>query len=223
MYTRFLISILFILSFNTSGFSQTPGFRAGIHLGIGEARITKAGISNQTGKLSLQGGLAASYQFTKNIGLVNNILFTTKGSRTSGTETVSGFFGSQQYTYEEDFSLQYIEIPLMLKVSLGLGSFHLKAFSGPSANFNISGNADRTYDDPEYNKDHGFTNKEITGLNLLEYTLVLGGGIDIELSDESVLYLELRESLALNSFGEINIKDAFNQYITAGIGFLYKY
>jgi hypothetical protein len=159
--------------------------------------------------------LGASYQFNNNFGLTGNILYISKGSRTSGTERVTGFLGHKDYTYEENFSLSYIEIPLLAKLSLGAGSFHLKGFAGPAISFSMSGKHDRVYDDTDYNEDNGFTGRDIPGLNLMEYSGILGTGIDIELSDGNIFYLELRENFSFNSFGRINNRDAFNNYFSS--------
>jgi hypothetical protein len=220
---RKIFILFFSIQVSTLCFSQSDGFRMGAHFGMGQATIKEANISRQTGKLALQAGLSMNYQFFKNFGLNSNILFTSKGSRSSGSETVYGFFGSKEYTYEEDYSLYYVEIPLMPKLSLGGEKFFVKVFAGPSLNFNLYGKQDKVFDDANYHEQNGFTNREIKGLNLLEYSLVYGGGFDVEVSDNSIFSLEVRESRSLNSFGEINTKDAINQYFMVGIGYLNKF
>jgi hypothetical protein len=218
-----ILILFFLFQLSPLCFSQSNGLRIGASLGVGEATIKKTDISNQTGKLAFQGGLALNYQFIKNFGLYGNILYATKGSRSSGTERVSGFFGTTDYKFEEKYVLDYIEVPVMPKLSFGGEKFYIKIFAGPSLNFNLSGKQNKQYEDASYNQDNGYGFRKITGLQLVEYALVYGAGFDVEISDGSVLFLEIRQSKALNSFGTINNKNAYNQYFTLNAGYLIKY
>ncbi|MBX9853683.1 MAG: PorT family protein [Cytophagaceae bacterium] len=202
---------------------QSPGLALGGHFGIGQAKISKANINNQTGRLALQGGLSLNYQFVKNFGLYGNILFSGKGSRASGNDVQSTFFGNKEFPFEQKYNLYYIEIPVMAKLSLGINNFYFKAFAGPSINFNVKGTESKIYEDKDYHEQNGYSDREIQGLNLMEYSFCYGGGIDVEIAQQSIFFLEVRNNIGMNTFGKINNLDAFNQYFGLGLGILYKY
>ena len=220
---RTIFLTIALLSFFHSSYSQSPGLAIGGHFGIGQAKIAKANVTNQTGRLALQGGLALNYQFINNFGLYGNILFSGKGSRASGTDVQSTFFGNKEFPFEEKYNLYYIEIPVMAKLSVGINNFHLKAFAGPSVNFNVKGTQSKIYEDKDYNQENGYEDREIQGLNLMEYSFCYGGGIDVVIAEQSIFFLEARNNIGLNTFGKINNLDAFNQYFGLGFGILYKY
>lgn len=203
--------------------AQTPGFRMGGMFGVGESRIKSEGITNETGKLALTAGMTMTYQFSKNFGIYANALFTTKGTKSAGVERVSGIFTYTDYSYMRRFSLYYIEIPVMPKVSVGLKNFHLKAFAGPSLNFNILAKEDKEYDNQAYNNDYGYSGRNLPGVNVLEYSLVYGGGIDVEVSNRDLLFLEVRASTGITHLGSINGQDATNKYLMVGLGYQYTY
>jgi hypothetical protein len=218
---KYLVFLPAFLLITHVGFAQSPGFRYGARIGIGQAKISGASIVNQTGRLAFNAGLTANYQFNNHVGLSADFLFTSKGSRASSSETKSGFFNSTTYNYEEIYKLYYFEIPIMAKVSVGFSNFHPKIFVGPSINFNLLGTQTRTYEDPNYNTDHGFSDRKIPGLQLMEFSGVVGAGFDVEMANEKILFLDIRYNSALNSFGIINGRSAYNNYFTVGVGYLY--
>lgn len=218
------IFILFFLIISTHlSFSQTEGLRLGVYAGIGQSNIRKGNISNSTGKLALQGGLAMNYQFSKNLGLYSNLLLTGKGAEGNGTETVSGLPGSGEYKYKQEFSLYYIEIPIMPKVSIGTEKFYIKAFAGPSINFNVGAKQDKMYETPTIDNQLGYSGRNMPEVELIEYSLVCGAGFDVETANKNIFFMEARYNSALNSLGPVNSTKAFNQYFTVGLGYLYKY
>jgi hypothetical protein len=217
-YPYFLLAFLFITHLSSG---QSAGFRYGARFGIGQANISRAGIQNQTGKLALNAGLTANYQFNNHLGLNADFLFTSKGSRASGIDTRSGVFGSASYKYEESYKLYYFEIPVMAKLSIGFSNLHLKVFAGPSVNFNLTGTQTRSYEDPDFNRDNGFSERKIPGLQLMEFAGVAGAGFDVEMDNKQILFLDARYSGAYSSFGVINGSNAYNNYFTVGVGYLY--
>jgi hypothetical protein len=216
-YLYFLIAFLFITHLCSA---QSAGFRYGVRFGIGQANISGAGIGNQTGKLALNAGLTSSFQFNKHLGLNADFLFVSKGSRASGTTSTGGLFPSN-YKYEESYKLYYFEIPVMAKLSIGFSNLHLKAFAGPSINFNLKGTQTRTYEDQNFNNNSGFSDRKIPGLQLMEFAGVAGAGFDVEMGNKQILFLDARYNWALNSFGVINGNNAYNNYFSVGVGYLY--
>ncbi len=220
---KLLIVLVTLPLFYTSAMAQSPGFRSGLIVGIGQATIKNSTISDQTGKLAFMAGFGLNYQFTKNLGLYGNVLFSSKGSSFTGSDQGNGVLSVNNYSYKQSVSLYYIEIPIMPKVSIGFNNFHLKAFAGPSFNFNLYGKESKTYDDANYNQSNGYQKKDIANLSVVEYSFVYGGGFDIELDNNDVLFLEVRDNMGLNSFGQINNANSYSRYFAIGIGYLYTY
>lgn len=200
--------------------AQFDGFKYGGRFGIGQARINEAELGDQRGKLALSGGITSTYYFSKTFGLQADFLFTSKGSRASGEEVVQGFFGTTRFQYEEIYRMFYLEVPVTARLAFGSENFLVKFYGGPSINFNLLGTQSRTYEDPDYNDDHGFTDREINGLELLEGAGVYGTGFEVA-ADEGIFFLDIRNTIAFSSFGIINGRKAFNNYFVIGVGYLY--
>jgi len=205
----------------TTAIAQTPGFRSGLIFGIGQATIKNSSIDNQTGKLAFLAGFGLNYQFTKYFGLYGNILFVSKGTSFTGADGGNGITGSNPY--KQTVSLGYIEIPVMPKLSVGIDNFHFKAFAGPSMNFNLYGKETKTYNDPNYNQNNGYRWQNVPNLSVVEYSFVYGGGFDVELPNNDVLFLEIRDNIGLTSLGQINGINSYNKYFAVAFGYLYTY
>lgn len=219
---KFLV-ILFLLALSIASFSQSEGFRIGARFGLGESRFSgMTSTAQMEEKLSLSGGISASQQFTNNFGLMMNALFVNKGAMVKGTTyTDPDFFGNRRaYTYTDDLSLFYAEVPVMAKVSVGFKNFHIKAFAGPSVNFHLFGIQTRTYQDQTYNDNNGFEAR-MKDNDITEFAGVYGIGFEAETKDNQLFYLDLRFSNAFDSFRTIEGRNAKNQYFSVGIGYEY--
>jgi hypothetical protein len=217
-----LILIVVLLPFTT--FAQSKGLRLGVLFGVGKAKVENEDFLNQSGKIALGGGLGMTYQLTKNIGVYGNLLFTSKGTKSTGTEMFSGPSGQINYSYWKGLSFYAVEIPLMPKLSVRLNRFHLKAFAGPSINFNIHTNEEKIYDDINFDKDQGYKDQKVD-VPLLEYSVVWGGGLDAEVSEKDILFVEFRkqEDLNMNAINIVNNNHYYNEYYMISIGYLHKY
>jgi hypothetical protein len=204
--------------------SQSEGFRYGCHFALGTSTFGPARSLNEESKLSFNTGIAVNYQFNKNFGLNMNALLASKGSKINGVITTSsgGLLGGGQkeFRFEDNYRFLYAELPVLPKVSVGIGNLYFKAFAGPSFNFNLLNTLTRTYDDAEYNSDHGFDRK-YDDVEVMEYSVVYGTGIDVETDESRVFFLDIRFNNALKPFGRIAGNDAYNKYFSIGIGYLY--
>ena len=219
-----LILTLAALLLVIAAFAQSAGFRYGAHFALGTSTFGPVRNLNEESKLSFNTGIAANYQFTKHFGLNMNALLASKGAKINGTILTSsgGFFGGgqQEYRYEDNYRFLYAEIPVLPKLSVGVGNLHFKVFAGPSVNFNLLNTLTRTYDDPEYNDNNGFDQK-YEDVEVMEYSVVYGTGIDVETDESSIFFLDIRFNNALSSFGNIAGNDAYNKYFSIGLGYLY--
>lgn len=207
-----------IISFNL--FAQSEGLRYGARFGIGESRFTKESLSAQQGKLSFNTGLAANYQFFENFGLTLDALFVSKGTKAQGSVTRSTFTGTREIQFEETYRMFYAEIPLMAKASVGFNNFYLKAFAGPSLNFNLLSTYSRDYDDPD---ETDISDEQMKNLEVMEQTIVYGVGFEVEMADHELFFLDFRNSTGLSSFGKVTStgEDGYSSYFSIGIGYMY--
>jgi hypothetical protein len=216
-----LFILLLIGSLPLSVFAQSKGFRFGGMFGLGEGRIKNPTITSQSGKLAVTGGFGVNYQFRKIFGLYGNLLYTSKGAKADGIE--GSVIGT--YPYEQTFSFSAIEIPVMPKLSFGFNKFYLKAFAGPSVNFNLSSKEDKVYNNSTYDFDHGYENKDLD-VPFVDYSFVFGGGIDWETSEKNIFFLEYRRNkdLRLKSINAVNENTHYyNRYYVFAFGYLCKF
>lgn len=211
-----LILIIAMLPFSTK--AQSKGTRLGLMFGVGKAKVDNENFLNQSGKIALGGGFGLSYQLSENFGMYGNVLFTSKGTKSTGTDISSG------QTYWKGLSFYAIEIPVMPKLSVRLNRFYLKAFAGPSVNFNIHTNEEKIYDDSHYNNEQGYKDQAVD-VPFLEYAVVWGGGIDAEISGKDILFVEFRktEDLNMNAINIVNNNHYYNDYYLISVGYHYKY
>ncbi len=107
--------------------------------------------------------------------------------------------------------MYYIEVPVMLKVSIPLGNLYLKAFAGPSINFNVDSKYNVDYSNSD---DYDQKNTTLTGVNTAEFSGVVGVGLDVEVPTGSVFSIDARYNAGLSPFGTIMTSgnDGFNNY-----------
>lgn len=116
-------SLIFVSS---AGFAQT--FQLGVKGGVNVSNFTGGDFANAK-KSSLVGfhaGAFVNYKFGQVISLQPELLFSTQGATIEDRET-----GNKQ-----DFKLNYVSIPVMLKVK-SPGGFYVE--TGPVVSINVSG------------------------------------------------------------------------------------
>lgn len=208
-----LVSISFV-------FAQPAGFKYYTRGGIGTSTFMHHKNSTQVGKIAFNIGMAAHYQFNKNVGFIVEGNFVSKGSRISGIEPA--VFPNSPKKYEDIYKLFYAEIPLMLNLSYPVNDMlYVRGFSGFSYNLNILGTYTRDYYD---SNNDDIIEQKIQGLNLTEYSVIYGFGLTVVDKTEHHYNLDFRVNTALNSFGEIRnsentIISGYNNYYTIGISY----
>lgn len=191
------------------------GFYVGGIAGIGQASFKNSSLPNQTNKLLVGGGVSAVYQFNRYVGAEVNGLIISKGTKATGTVPATLFTPADKY--EERYDLLYAEIPLMARLRYGFGNFYIKAFGGPSFNFNIGG----TYAiDFENSNSNDVSNSKINNLRVMETALVYGAGVEVDTEGVGLYSLSIRFSNGLSSIAKStrNNNDVYNQYFAICLG-----
>ena len=202
--------------------AQDQRFLYGGKFGIGESTINSESFANVNSKLMLSGGFSADYYFNDYLGLGMDFMLTSKGAKVDGFETTYDLLGNpKNHTYQSNYQLYYTEIPLMVLLRANLGGFYPKVFGGPSANFKLSASETRSFDEPEYDADHGYSLQKLKNTSTTEYAINYGAGADIPDRNGRVYFVELKISRGLNSFAMINSQDVKSNYygIFAGYKF----
>jgi hypothetical protein len=179
MKTTKLLAILFLLcAFSAGTFSQSILLRGGMNLG--NAQITDAG-SDDISTQSFTG-----YQFgilgeigSEIVALETGVLFSNKGVKTDG----SYFFDLVQV--DQQYSLNYLEVPIHAKVSFGPENFKIFASAGPYIGFGLNGKAkyetevggvtEEETEDIEFGSD-----EDEDDLKRFDYGLNVSAGIEID-------------------------------------------
>jgi hypothetical protein len=147
------------------------------------------------------------------------ILYSQKGFSSSATGVIS---------YEGDYRLNYLEIPLLVKINFGGEKVKLYVNAGPSIGYLLSGRvngrgsflglAGATLDEPIEFTDSP-TLLDITELdaNRIEAGLNFGGGLGYAILGNTALFVDLRYNMGLTDFN--NLEQSKNRVfaLTAGV------
>lgn len=218
MKKQIIFILICLLSISAS--AQEKGFYYGARFGLGEASLKSDAFDETNSKLLWTLGGATAYQFTKNVGLSADFLVTGKGTKASGVTEESGITGTTDYPYNGKVNLVYLDVPLLLKFSIGIQKVHFRAFAGPSLNFAFGGLYERTYENANYNENNGFS-REISTLETIDNALVYGLGVDAESSDGRLFFLDARIGKSMGSIGTLNGEKLKSSTFSLTAGYLF--
>lgn len=138
------------------------------------------------------------------IGFQTELLFNQKGS------------SFQLGNFKEEYKLSYLEVPVLLKVSIPVGALKPNIFAGPYAAFKLS--ESYTYTDLLT----GFDIESSDNTKTLDYGAVFGGGLDIDLNT-TVITFDGRYNLGLRELENVEEpKDIKNGSFSFNVGIGFK-
>ena len=170
---------LFILGFSLSAQAQTDlkyGAKVGLNFANLSGNDAPQGASTRTG-LVIGGFL--TYNFAPMFGLQPEVLYSMKGS--------SGATNGVSYT----FSLNYIEIPALLKfyIPLAPGSpVSANIYAGPDFAFNVASSVETSFNGQTNTTDESSNTKGF------DFNIMFGGGVGFNVGP-TTLGVELRYTL----------------------------
>jgi hypothetical protein len=163
-----------------------------------------------------QGGLVGEIGFSKNFALQFEFLYAQKGLRVEVPQ-IDDF--DQPYTAKSWFNVNYLDIPLVFKVSFPIGPVSIYGDVGPYAGIGLS--AKTTLDPDIYgtqSKDIGF---QKNGFKRFDFGFVFGAGIGYELW-KGDLFLDFRYDYGLTDINnvedEIKALPEYKKYCNRNIG-----
>lgn len=159
-------------------------FYAGVKGGLGLAGSwgADAGDSaSMTGTLraGFCGGAMGAVLFTENIGVQAEVLYAQKGKTGSG-----GIAGT---SVQEDWKSDYVEVPVMCRLSYPLKTSRVLGYAGPSFSYLLSSSYTKsTQSDVSGNSTAVTDTKEST--SAFDIGLALGGGMEFDIRTGEIIF-----------------------------------
>lgn len=215
-----VITLAFINS--TILFAQNQHFYLGPRIGIGESVVEFEAHEGERGGLALAAGLTTAYQFNPYIGITSDLLLVSKGGKFIGEINSIEANENRTYTYFDKYRIYAAELPVALKLSLPVSErFTLKAYGGPSFQFQLYGTESREFADRNYQIENSYVNRKLRTLNPLEYGLIYGGGFEMRSKENQLFFLDIRTNTSLSEIGVIQSKRAKTAYYMLSVGCLF--
>ena len=167
---KFTAFFIFFLFFSLITFAQVKiGPKAGLNI----ANLSGDDISDADSRTGFSGGLFLTYQVSDMFAIQPEAYYSMKGATYS--ETYSG------YTYKLTYSLDYIEIPVLLKLMIPLqgSTINPAIFAGPAVGFNTTHKVKVEVDNQSVEQD-------IEDIKSTDFSLVFGGGIGFPVGQNEI-------------------------------------
>ena len=172
------------------------GFSLGVKAGIDLSRVSNEDLPSgmeKVSKIGFQGGFVGNLGFGKFLSVQMELLFAQKGFKIKETE--SGV------TVKAWTTVNYLEIPLLLKFSLPAGPVVIFANVGPSFGIGLTG---KIATEPDLGMDQKVSFDD-GGLKRFDFGLLFGAGAGIKVGP-GLIYLDLRYGLGISDIN--NVTDA---------------
>jgi hypothetical protein len=178
-----LFSVLFLFSVTT--FAQ---MQAGLKAGLNISNLNGSDVSNTDSKTGFTGGAFFMYQFSPMFAVQPEAYYTMKGAEQKGT--IEG------YNYTATLSLDYIEIPILLKLMIPIqgSSINPAIFAGPSIGFNTTHKV-------KVEAEGQSSESDIPDVKSTDFGLVFGGGLGFPIG-KNELGFDVRYILGLGTIDD---------------------
>lgn len=192
------VGVLFIMG--VAAAPQAQASTTGVKLGFNVASIwgddTDFGLGLDTEpRLGLNAGIFTQYDFMEFLGIQTELLYTQKGFKFKDA--------GDSYVH-----MDYIEIPIMLRGMIPIGIIKPFVYAGLHLSILVVGDA----------KVGGVDVADWEDFNTVDWGLVFGGGVDLELGPV-VLHTDLRYTLGMRSADDVlDIKNGVF-FVDIGVGF----
>lgn len=200
-------TILLVLGsavFLFSGFIRAEVTGFGVKAGLAYANIRGHDVYDQNFRMGFSGGVFLTYGFGSSFAVQPEVLFVRKGSKYSN--------GSGSDAYRETLTLDYLEVPVLLKFELlAAKSFRFHFFAGPSLAFKLRARVKATFG--------GATEVEtLDSIKNTDFCLAAGFGLEYLLR-RGRLAFDLRYTTGMGSLS----KKADDDIKNAALGFFVGY
>lgn len=195
------ISLLLLLMMAFGSFAQDSG--SSFHFGLKAAPSlawlkVDDGLEGNGSKIGFTYGLITEFNFSDRYAFATGLDVTYRGGKVKSQDIIKNVNQTDSLTRfgEANYTLQYIELPITLKLKtneIGYLTYYLQAGLTPGINIRARANTKVYYEKPA-NATHPTPNPSEgddvdvkDGINSLNLSMVIGGGIEYTLSGSTVL------------------------------------
>ncbi|WP_439880455.1 porin family protein [Pontibacter sp. MBLB2868] len=183
---KLAILLLFLLS----GYASMAQIEIGLMLSptISSNRFIaedKYNFEKESSKLRLGVGVVADYFFAKNYAFSTGLMYRSKGSEITYSYTRDENGSSVTTNGKDDITLQYIELPLSLKL------FTNEVAPGTLVYFQVGGSLNTKVAANVNDKKVIDGEKAIKRFNIFEADAILGGGAEMQMGESTKLFAGL--------------------------------
>lgn len=156
----------------------------------------KYNFEKESSKLRLGVGVVADYFFAKNYAFSTGLIYRSKGSEISYSYTRVEDGSSVTTSGKDDIALQYIELPLSLKL------FTNEVTPGTLVYFQVGGSLNTKVAATVNDKKVIDGEKAIKRFNIFEADVLLGGGVEIQMGESTKLFSGLTYHRGLSNIDD---------------------
>lgn len=159
-----LLIIILAVGLSTTFISAQT--KLGLKLGLNFSNLYGSDVGETSSLLGISGGAYLSYMLSDVLEIQPEVYFSRKGAKEKGvTETE---------TFDYDFALDYIEVPLLLKVSFPIEKLLIRPtiFAGPAISFKTNAKISRVINGYVYDVSYDY-------IKSTEVSLILGAGMSV--------------------------------------------
>ena len=190
-------------------FSYAQDIKFGAKAGLNLSTIVGDDIDNADMKAGLYFGGFMNVSLNDRLSFQPELLYSVQGAKDEYKE--------EDFSYEETMKLSYLNIPLLLKMSLG-ASNRVHIYAGPQLGFLLDAESD--YEEVDYSGSYSGTEDIKDYINSFEFSLNLG--LSFNVSDN--LSLDVRYNRGLSNIfdndGDEDIK-AYNSGFQLGAAYTF--
>lgn len=205
--TFYAVALVLSLAFATSASAQLRvGVRAGANI-AGQARDVDT--TTLSSKVGFIGGLDLQYWFSTNLGVNLQLLYAQKGA-SEGEVSVPNPVTHTQATVTREMSLNYLEVPLLLRYNLSDGKYRPYVFAGPSFGLFMSGK--QTTTSTGENVASNLNNEaDIPSDNMgMDLSLAFGAGVAYKMTYGPAFTLDAGYAMGMSKITKAGVDDAAN-------------
>ncbi|WP_010421878.1 porin family protein [Anaerophaga thermohalophila] len=212
MKKLFFIAAVMLLCVSTASFAQA---KFGVKAGLNIASLSGDDAEDLDSRLAPFFGGFVNISFSDKLSFQPELLYSMKGAKysDSGSESIGGI----TYNYEEEskVKLNYLDIPLMLKINLGSG-FNLQA--GPQIGLLLSAEEEFEYtaSGGDMNESESETTDIKDDLKGMNFGLNVGAGYDF-----GSLGVDIRYSLGLSNIADYDDGDLKSNAFQIGVSYAF--
>lgn len=187
---KLLVFLFALFFFSISSFAQIQlGLKGGLNLSSLKGDDAPENAENRTG---FAGGAFLQYQFSSMFAIQPELTYSMKGATEKGNFDFEGF----QYDYDATYKLNYLEIPVLLKLIIPTQGAGVRPtiFAGPSVAFKMSSKQSVEINGQSVEDD-------LENIKSTDFGLVFGGGLGFPLG-KGELGFDIRYILGLSTIDD---------------------